>query len=68
MKKLREKWNSITLTRKLWALGFIQIWMWPQLFEAKMPANIAIPLFITMVVCLIFNVIRLVNAYDAGDY
>lgn len=68
MNKLREKWNAIPLTRKLWVLLFVQIWTWPQLFFSKMEPNIGIPLGITMIVCIIGNVIKLVNAYDAGEY
>lgn len=56
------------MTTKWWVLAFTQVWMWPQVFDAKMPANIALPLAITMVACFIFNVIKLISAYDRGEY
>lgn len=63
MSKLIEKWNSISMTKKWWALAFVQTWVWPQMFDAKTPAGIGLSLFITMVGCMIFNAAKLIASY-----
>ena len=48
-----------------WAtLLFIQIWLWPQILDPHMPAGVGFSTIVTMMFCVIFNIIKLVVAYE----
>lgn len=62
--KMITKWNSIKRKYKLVTLLLAQIWFWPQLFSSDMPPNIGLPLGVTMIGCLMYNLILWVHACE----
>lgn len=62
--QITNKWKAWPRFHKLWVLAFIQIWVWPQVFDAQMSVGYALSMFITMMICVMYNVIQLTNAYD----
>ena len=64
MSKLKEMWYSISERKRMVVLFFVQVWTWPQLFFATMSPEIGIPLSITMVCGILYNVVCIVEASD----
>lgn len=62
MNKIKQLWNAMSKRNKLVGLMFIQIWTWPQLFSVDMPANIGLPLAVTMVAGIIYNFACIIEA------
>ena len=68
MKNMMSKIASMKRVYRLWATAFIQIWVWPQVMLAGFPPGFSISLGITMIICSIYNLICLINAYENGEY
>jgi hypothetical protein len=49
------------------AVLFIQVWMWPQILDPHMPAGVGFSTIVTMLFCVVFNIIKMVNAYEDRD-
>jgi hypothetical protein len=65
--KMIAKWESVQRKHKLAALLVTQVWFWPQLFSVDMPPNVGIPLSVTTIGCIFYNVILWVNACDSNE-
>ncbi len=65
MSKLKAWFNR---PRRLIALLFIQIWVWPQFFANALPPNIFIPLLFTAGGCFIANIIHIMISFDRGEH
>ena len=65
--KIVAKWKSIKRKYKLVTLLLAQIWFWPQLFSADMPPNVGIPLAITTIGCIFYNLIQWVSACEYDE-
>lgn len=65
---MMNKLSSIKRVYKLWAIAAIQVWVWPQIMIAKLPPGVNVSLFVTMVACIIYNLISIINAYERGEY
>jgi hypothetical protein len=63
------KLPSVKITRvyKLWALAFAQIWLWPQVMSNDLSPSVGVSMTVTIMICLIFNLIGLVHAYERKD-
>lgn len=48
-------------------LMFVQIWLWPQILDPRMPAGIGFSAIVTMAICVVYNFIKIVNAYEDRD-
>lgn len=46
------------------ALLFVQIWVWPQILDPHMPAGVGFSTIVTMFFCIVYNIIKLVIAYE----
>ena len=68
MKNMMNKIASIKKVYKLWVLAFIQIWVWPQIMLTELPTGFSISLGITIIICSMYNLICLINAYEDGEY
>lgn len=64
--KIIAKWNNIKGKYKLVTALLAQIWFWPQLFYVDMPPNVGLPLAVTMIGCIMYNLIWWIDAcqYD----
>lgn len=62
--KILDKLVNVRPTVKWWTIAFLQIWIWPSLFDAHMPVGIALSMFITMMICVMYTVNRLIRCYD----
>lgn len=63
---IKAKFSSISKGRKLGALLFAQLWLWPQVATYDMPPNIAVPLFITAFISFMVNAFFFINTVEAG--
>lgn len=64
---LLTRLRGIPLHYRWSALLFVQIWVWPQVLDPHMSAGIGFSTIVTMAICVIFTMIKTINAYEDRD-